>query len=291
MVLSLCTSSTFYLLHLLHLFSTFYLLILRKTLFSFFSIFSSFCSPGVFTQNCRGCARAASTPTRQSVHNRPRHDVERLPWLVTHSSEGCTRVSPVPQMMEDTVVPSLPLECCPLVGRWSVCSLECCHAVRYCPEFSPVRFPLAQSCSSECCLPLGSLELNVIVSVVSYSNCGFLHALSCSSCFPFLRPGQMFTWIREFGFCSLQLVLSSSADLFLPHFTSFTPCTLFTLVALFTPLTPFSFLFFSKKLFQILLSFFNFLLLVRTLCFCFVYLFYTYSLYLSPVYLFYWIFW
>ena len=38
--------------------------------------------------------------------------------------------------------------------------------------------------SLECCFPLGSLEVNVIVLVVSFSNCGFPHAVSCSSCSP-----------------------------------------------------------------------------------------------------------
>ena len=99
----------------------------------------------------------------------------------------------------------------PFQLRWSVLvGLFPCCSVR-----SWVAPSATSSCavrSLECCLPLGSVGVNVIVSPVSHSNCGCPPALSGLSCSPFLRPGQMFLGIRELGSCSLQLVLSSSAD-------------------------------------------------------------------------------
>ena len=52
----------------------------------------------------------ASTPTRQSVHNRPEHDVERLPWIPPYCKSRSVDDEPVPQTTEIVEVVRVPRE-------------------------------------------------------------------------------------------------------------------------------------------------------------------------------------
>ena len=132
---------------------------------------------------------------------------------------------------------------CVLVGLLPCCSVR-----------SWVTRSATSSCavrSLECCLPLGSVGVNVIVSPVSHSNCGCPPALSGSSCSPFLRPGQMFLGIRSSLFCRvLRIRIFSGAArhshiasqsrfapkiLFLPLFTLFSRFTFFPFFLFFCP--------------------------------------------------------